>query len=321
MNHFSMRRLFGLALMGALALRGPVADAALTIQFDYTYDDGGFFSGANVGRRDLLAAAANVFTSRITDSLSAITPDADNTWTPSIFDPRNTSNTLTFSGPAIAADTVLVFVGASNLGASTLGLGGPGGYGASGITQSWFDTLQGRGQAGALLATPTDYGPWGGTLAFNSTSSWYFDPNPATVESFTGLNDFFSVAVHELGHLLGLGTADSWKALEVNPAVSGTSFTGTHSAALQGGNVPLSADNGHWAEGAMSTIAGTLTAQEAAMDPTLTVGTRKYFTDLDYAGLQDVGWQLSAIPEAATLAWAAALGTLGMMLRLRARRH
>ena len=38
-------------------------------------------------------------------------------------------------------------------------------------------------------------------------------------------------------------------------------------------------------------------SQEAAMDPTLSAGTRKYFTELDWAGLADVGWEV--VPGAA----------------------
>ena len=32
------------------------------------------------------------------------------------------------------------------------------------------------------------------------------------------------------------------------------------------------------------------------MDPTLTSGRRKVFTDLDLAALKDVGWEVSAAP-------------------------
>lgn len=152
----------------------------------------------------------------------------------------------------------------------------------------------------------------GGSLAFSSTATWYFDSDPSTVETFTGQNDFYSVAVHELGHLFGIGTADSWMSL-----ISGTTLTGAHS-----GTVTVLADGSHWAEGTMSTIAGTAIAQEAAMDPTLTTGTRKYFTTLDYDGLRDIGWQVSAIPEASTLVWASALGAAAVALRrVRARRN
>ena len=46
--------------------------AAMSIQFDYTYDTANFFN--TQAKKDLLAAAASVFTSRITDDLAAIAP-------------------------------------------------------------------------------------------------------------------------------------------------------------------------------------------------------------------------------------------------------
>lgn len=47
------------------------------------------------------------------------------------------------------------------------------------------------------------------------------------------------------------------------------------------------------------------------MDPDLTVGTRKYFTELDFAAMQDIGWQVTAVPEADT--WAMLLAGLGLI--------
>jgi hypothetical protein len=276
-----------------LALLHPAG--AVTIAFDYTYDTGAFFSGTNSSRRTLLDTAAAVFTSRIDDSLTSLTPAGSNSWSAQFYNPA-TGLVETVVNPTIALDTVLVYVGARNLGGSTLGEGGPGGWSASG-SQSWFNALQARGQSGALLSTPTDFGPWGGSLAFDLDTTWYFDSDPATVESFTGKSDFYSVAVHELGHLLGLGTADSW-----DTWVSGTTFTGAASRlAHSGTNVALSTDLAHWANGTMSTVYGTATAQETAMDPSITVGTRKYFTNLDFAGLTDVGWEIVPEPHSALL--------------------
>jgi hypothetical protein len=63
-----------------------------------------------------------------------------------------------------------------------------------------------------------------------------------------------------------------------------------------GGLVPLSADKSHWDEDTMSVVYGTATSQEAAMDPDLTVGTRKKLTDLDVAALTDLGWTVVAPP-------------------------
>ena len=46
----------------------------------------------------------------------------------------------------------------------------------------------------------------------------------------------------------------------------------------------------------MSQILSTSTAQEAALDPDITTGTRKHLTKLDAAALTDIGWTVVAPP-------------------------
>jgi hypothetical protein len=46
----------------------------------------------------------------------------------------------------------------------------------------------------------------------------------------------------------------------------------------------------------MSRIFGTNLAQEAAMDPDVTTGTRKRLTSLDAAALRDIGWSINEPP-------------------------
>lgn len=125
-------------------------------------------------------------------------------------------------------------------------------------------------------------------------ATWYFDSDPASAGDLPGgSDDFYSVAVHEIAHVLGYGTAPSW-----DGRINGSNqFTGANSMTLHGGNVPLSGDAAHWNAGITSTLPGTSTSQETAMDPNIARGTRKYFTDLDYAGLQDIGWQVTPVPE------------------------
>ncbi|HVU37177.1 MAG TPA: hypothetical protein VHC95_02485 [Opitutales bacterium] len=304
--------LFGTAPLLALALvlsTAPRVQAGITIQFDYTYDTGGFFT-SNPQAATLLNDAAQFLSSHLTDSLTAINPSAQSvtdhitdTWTtfdtfnPS--DPNNAAANITITDLNVPANTLIIYVGgATSLPGNELGFAGPGGWQGSG-SQAWIDILHGRGQAGALAGTPTDFGPWGGAIAFSSTATWYFDSDPSTNDVPGGKNDFYSVALHELGHVLGIGTAQSWDAL-----ISGGNFTGAHAEALNGGSpVALSPDLGHWAEGTTSTVFLGNTTQEVAMDPTLTVGTRKYFTTLDEAGLQDVGW--AVVPEPAAWPWLA----------------
>jgi len=114
------------------------------------------------------------------------------------------------------------------------------------------------------------------------------------------------VAMHELGHLIGFGLAPSFTNATNG---TGTVFTGVKSNALFPG-VTLEAGRGHWAEGT------SYLGQEAAMDPSILQGTRKLFNELDFAGLDDMGWDVTAVPEPSTLALAG-LGAAGLAYRRR----
>ena len=283
-----------------LAVWGQSA-SALNISFDYSYDSSGFF--ADAARRSTLQQAGNYLGSRLSDNLSAITSSGGNQFTASFGNPSTVAG-ASIASYSVAANTLVIFVGAQNLG-SSLGQGGPGGYASSG-TQAFIDTVAARGQLGALSAIPTDFGPWGGSISFNNVgTNWYFDSDVNTVETFTGF-DFFSVAVHELGHVLGAGTADSGLRY-----LSGTNFVGPNAmAAYGGGPVPLNASLDHWADAVTSTVNGL--SQEAAMTPAIGAGTRKYFTDLDFAGAKDIGWQVTPVPVPAAF-WLLVSGVMGLV--------
>ena len=291
------------------ALSAIAVQAQVTIQFDYSLDANNFFSGPNISRRTTLDAAATALQSRLADNLSGISPGGGNTWT-AVFPNPATGSQQNVSNPTIAPNILLIYAGGRDLGSSTLGVGGFGGFGASG-TQAWLDTVSMRGQSGAPL---TEFGPWGGAVTFDIDAAWYFDADPSTVESFPGQNDFYSVALHEIGHLLGIGTATSWTNL-VNGA---NQFTGSEAVSLNGGPVPLESNRGHWLNGTTSTLPGTAIQQEVAMDPSLLVGTRKYFTDLDFAALKGIGWTVIPIPEP-RLATLFVLGLLGIAIGRRRR--
>ncbi len=314
------------ALLAALVvLAGPAPRAAAqpyatpTIVFDYSLDTNGFFSTSTangLAARAALQFAATALTSRMTDTLAAInpTPGAQfpNTWTADFFNPA-TGAATSVSNLTIAQNAIVVYAGGRALGGSTLGQGGPGGFGISGFTQEWFDTVEARGQAGALAATPTDFGPWGGAITFNTTTNWNF--SIASGPSSSAQSDFLSVAEHELGHLLGIGTAESWDALGTGTGANAR-FTGAASTALYGSNVPLEDGYSHWKDGTTYTPPGG-TAQSLAMDPSITQGTRVLFTELDFAGLSDVGWQITPIPEPTGIV---AVGLAAMVVVRRLRR-
>jgi len=285
-----------LPLLVVLAPAGS-ASGRITIEFDTTYS-GGFFTTYPEAMPVLEYAAETLC--RFSDDLADIpAPTGTNTWT-AYFQRPDTGTQAELTNMVVPADTVKVFVGGRDFG--SLGMGGPGGMWASG-TGAWIDRVCYRGEAGAKLANPTDIGNWGGALTFDTYPSrdWYFDLDPAGLN--LGYYDFLSVAMHELGHLLGFGaigaggTKFSWQTY-----TSGSTFVGPASVAEHGAPVPLDGIGAHWADDTPGNVNGV--PHEAAMTPFLTNGQRKLLTDLDFAGLDDVGWDL--LPP--TLTWTAAAG-------------
>lgn len=260
------------ASLGATPVSGP-----LSIRFDYSMDSAGFF--ASQERRNSLQFAANSIVSKFSDQLTAIQPTGIDQWTAKFLNPatgaQDTRNNL-----VIPANEILIFAGARAMAGGELGRGEKGGFSATSNSQAFIDTVKGRGQTGALLGTATDFGPWGGTVAFSTTANWHFGLTTDGLD--TNEYDFVTVASHELLHSLGFGLANSW-----NAKVNG-GFTGVNSVAVSGRSpVPLN-DVSHWAVGTTSN------GVTAIMTPETNGGQRKLPTRLDYAGMQDIGWQLIA---------------------------
>jgi hypothetical protein len=270
-----------------------LSSAAITVQIDYRFDGSGFFT--NPVARAALEIGINNISSRLLDTLEPITPGPTPFGFSNNFDLKinnpSTGLPVTVNNMAIARDTLVVFVGTRDLPAGTLGVGGPGGYGGSGLPE-FLDNIETRGEGNTTGPSAVDFAPWGGTIAFDSLTSWSF--GTTTADPGGSLNSFISVVEHEFGHLLGIGTAPSWQA-RILSSPAGLEFTGLASTDAFGGYVPL-ANEAHWAEGTQGKILGVL--QEAAMDPSITLGTRKQFTKLDFAALYDIGWEVTGIPEA-----------------------
>jgi hypothetical protein len=267
---------------------------SLAVQVDYSLDSNHFFDDPQ--RRTILQAAFDAAVTRYADNFAAIEPSGSNTWK-AVLDNPSTGGSTEFDNLTIPANTLIVYVGARDM--SSLGMGGPGGFNSSG-TPAWNSLVAGRGQENVSGVNARDIGPYGGSITFDSQpdAGWYFglDGSDAAIGNS---NDFYSVALHEMTHVLGFGTSDSW-----NSRVSGSSFTGP--AAVNEydgvGNVPLSPDHSHFASG---TSDG---GQETAMDPDLTTGERKLLTALDLAAMDDVGYE---IPLTATLSSASSVTQAG----------
>ncbi len=251
---------------------------AVNIVFNYSLDTSGFF--ADPTHQTVLQEAANAIASQLNNNLSAITPSGSNTWTPEIYNP-DTGGLQQLASMNVAADTLIIYVGARALGSSEGGLGATGGEANVTGSSAWISTVTTRGQGVTTGSNATGFGPWGGSIAFDTTTNWYFGTSAAGIAS--NQVSFFTVAEHELGHVLGIGTAPSFSDKIVNGA-----FTGATAESVYGGPVPVSPDQAHWAESV------NLGGLQPVMTPVLTTGTFLTFSALDYAGLADLGWQVGA---------------------------
>jgi hypothetical protein len=260
---------------------------SVTINIDYSYDANNFFNTPD--KRSLMQAAADVVASGLSsDALSAIVTSGGDTWAARFPNPA-TGALQSVANLVVPANTIDIYVGGRSLtDTGEAGSGSTGGYSATG-DPAWLSTVVGRGDSGALGPAPSSFAPWGGAIAFDmSSTSWFSGTTTAGLTS--AQTDFFTVAEHEIGHVLGIGTSASWFS-----HVTGDVFTGPASMAFYGGPVPLGPDDAHFAEGLQSD--GT----SAVMEPELAPGTRLLFTDLDYAGLADVGWAIQR-PSPTTVA-------------------
>jgi hypothetical protein len=260
-------------LCAVLGFSGPLA--ALEIEFDYSYDGTGFF--ADQTRRQVLEAAGAAWESKLVGVETPAIPlgTGGNTWTlkfnrPDTVADFGANNTSLVNKP-LPANKIVIYVGARpNV------YGGFLGYAEYAWTVSGSSTWV---NAIAVRNTGTRFASFGGAVAFDSDVAWHFDTDTATKEDFVGQYDFYTIAMHEIGHLLGFNTGSA----AFNRLSLGGQFSGQRTVALFGSQ-PQMGTGGHWADGMTFQDAGLV------MRPLTPRNQRVEINPLEVTLLQDLGY-------------------------------
>lgn len=277
-----MKRLLRIAsAVSAIVCAAAPAMAKVAFSFNYSMDTGGLFD--STAARTAMERAGQVFSDRLLDNLSAIAPNSGDTWSPQIVNP-GTGATASAPLASEAANVIKVYVGSRALTGMDVG-NTVIGFGSATGSQSFMDSVQSRGQPGALATPKTDFAPWGGSIAFDTATQWFFGPTTGGLSAQK--IDFLSVATHELEHLLGFSTSQPSFA----NLVTAGKFTGRNAVKANSGVAPT-VSGSHWL-GMSSTVGLTGPVQVALMDAGVPTGVRRRMTQLDWAGLDDPGWSLA----------------------------
>ncbi|MGB0776154.1 MAG: PEP-CTERM sorting domain-containing protein, partial [Akkermansiaceae bacterium] len=132
---------------------------------------------------------------------------------------------------------------------------------------------------------------------------WHYDSETAVA---AGKMDFYTVALHELLHVLGAGTTQTWDQLS-----NSTQWLGAEASGIAGTSYILDSDGHHIAPGVLSARLSDGVFQESILSPGVTPGVRKELTELDLAILEDLGYNVSytPVPEPSS----AALFVIGLL--------
>ncbi|NET00249.1 MAG: tandem-95 repeat protein [Sphaerospermopsis sp. SIO1G1] len=282
-------------ILGGQVVEIEKDDSSFDIVFDYRFDTNGFFNDA--ARRANLEAAAQIWENVIEDEFDNIPAGVQFT----ILNPQTGQNELITLTEEI--DDLLIFVGTQSppfgIGGG-IGRGGPAGIDAAG------DIFRNR-------YTGSDFEPFAGNISFDPTPSfldgtsadWFFDSTPDTVDDipFNSV-DFLETALHEIGHVLGFGTANIFQNIG-----AGGIFNGPNSLTVNGGNpIPLTSDLAH-VEDNFTTPDGTISLMEPS-------GGSRLPTSIDLSILADIGYETvgfqaqGSVPPIATDAGETILGTI-----------
>lgn len=313
-----------------IALTSLISEA-VEITVNYRFDSSGFFDDPQ--RRLVMEAAAARWSRIVTQSLlpvnmtdgmnldgrfQVIHPETGLPYSMSAAASRATDITYQFTGReadeylngfTLKQDEFIIYVGSRNIQPSNVLARGGAIRGNENTNQTYNDpdSFLNRGFNVGRESLPV----MGGFVSFDTDWVWNFDLTK--VGESPGDIDFYSVALHEIGHVLGLNTAS---VMEWTDLVSGNNFLGQNAVAAH------NADNGttltsldlsnvsigdhHWGELVYESkifpfgeplylkTVGPMGKQELLMEPAFRpqAGLRLEVTNIDALALKDLGWDI-----------------------------
>ena len=248
-----------------------------------------------------------MITSRLNDTLDPVPVSAETSWEHAIDNPGGGGKT-TVGGVPLAANEIIIYVGGKELGRDAsgrevAGFGGPfipsvkSNLNLNSLTpdqlariQDYQLLLRSRGEHSSLSGSRTEFGIFGGTITFDTSTNWHFG-------GAAGLDadeqSFVSIAAHELIHVFGFGadyfTGQPAAARFETPwhaYANGNQFRGPAATAAYDGSGSPPISSNHWDQSL------TDNGRTPLLVPAIDTGENVLMTGLDLAILDDLGYDV-----------------------------